>query len=369
MPSPIFRINGGSPGVKASVSASSSVTCTLDSTDGVRSVTWSVVGTDDTTTAGSYTLVQSGSVGQTVTFTSGAAGTALILRAEINGGVNLQTEQADPTTRATGKVYVVTTGGLEVACVNEQLESSATYGWTGVLNGAIRNAGGGGGSPEDVEATADTLALRGPDAEMKAAWVETPIVRTATNGDITLQHGSTAFARIRSTTAPEQARDIYIDASGKLWGWSDLWGTASPLTVEIEHPRHWSARFEGGASPMQYRTISFPSGLYPAFTVLSAIWVPESSLAPSELGYVDVTLAYKEAGSADPPTNIMTVSTAITGWTQNVGVSLSGMFANSELVPAGCYLMWAIDGGPSNPGAYTAGTLFVETVRTAAFAP
>jgi hypothetical protein len=63
----------------------------------------------------------------------------------------------------------------------------------------------------------------------------------------------------------------------------------------------------------------------------------------------------------------MTVSTSVTGWTVNTPVALSGMFSDSQLVPAGCYLVWAVDGGPSNPGAYTAGTLFVETVRTAAF--
>lgn len=142
MPSPIFRINGGSPGIKASVSASTSVSATLDSTDGVRSVTWSVIGTDDTTTAGSYTLVQSGSVGQTVTFTSGAAGTALILRAEINGGINLQAEQADETTRATAKIYVPAANGREVFCVNEQLESSATYGWAVPLNAIVRGSSG-----------------------------------------------------------------------------------------------------------------------------------------------------------------------------------------------------------------------------------
>jgi hypothetical protein len=140
LPSPIFRINGGTAGVKASVSASTSTVATLDSTDGVRSVTWSIIGTDDTTTAASYTLVQSGSVGQTVTFTSGAAGTALILRAEINGGVNLQTEQADASTRATAKIYVPAANGREVCCVNEQLESSATHGWTGLVNAPIRGS-------------------------------------------------------------------------------------------------------------------------------------------------------------------------------------------------------------------------------------
>ncbi|MGK3981264.1 hypothetical protein WMF38_57235 [Sorangium sp. So ce118] len=154
MPSPSIRINGGSPGVKASVSASSSVTATLDSTDGVRSVTWSVLGTDETATSASYTLVQSGSVGQTVTFTSGAAGTAGILRSEINGGVNLQTEQADPTTRATAKWYVPTSAGVEVGCVNEELESNATHGWTGLINAIAR----GLASTSAVQTTTATAA-------------------------------------------------------------------------------------------------------------------------------------------------------------------------------------------------------------------
>ncbi|WP_437643773.1 hypothetical protein [Sorangium sp. So ce362] len=67
----------------------------------MRSVTWSIIGTDETTTAADYTLSQSGSVGQTVSFTAGSAGTAGILRAAMNGGVDLQTELADESTRAT----------------------------------------------------------------------------------------------------------------------------------------------------------------------------------------------------------------------------------------------------------------------------
>lgn len=145
MASPAFRINGGAVGVKASVSASTSVSATLDSTDGVRRVTWSVIGTDGTNSAASYTLTPSGSIGQTVTWTSGAAGTAGILRCEINSGLNAA-GQTDSATRATGKWYVETAGGKEVGCVNEAFESDPTYGWTLLINDIIRSGSGSGGA-------------------------------------------------------------------------------------------------------------------------------------------------------------------------------------------------------------------------------
>lgn len=163
MASPGFRINGGAVGVKASVAAGGSVVATLDSTDGVRSVTWSVIGTDETTTAGSFTLVQSGSVGQTVTLTAAGIGTAGILRAEINGGRNLQTDQADPNTAAKAKWFVATLDGSEVACVNEERESDATFGWCSILNRVVRSVGGGsasvGSTPMLVVRAATTTAL------------------------------------------------------------------------------------------------------------------------------------------------------------------------------------------------------------------
>ena len=97
MAKPEIIVNGGTAGAMTSVSASSAWTATLDSTDGVRQVAWSVSSTDETTTAASYTLVQSGSVGQNVASTSQGQGTALILQAIVNAGVNAATGQADPT--------------------------------------------------------------------------------------------------------------------------------------------------------------------------------------------------------------------------------------------------------------------------------
>jgi len=139
--SPNFRINGNAVGVPASVAASGTVTATLDSTDGVRQVEWSVASTDETTSAASYTLAQSGSVGQTVTCTALTAGTAAILRAKINNGINPSTDLPDPrNTNATGKFYVPTAAGYAVGCVGEIVENNANFGWCGVINPILRAA-------------------------------------------------------------------------------------------------------------------------------------------------------------------------------------------------------------------------------------
>lgn len=229
MPSPIFRINGGSPGVKASVSASTSVSCSLDSTDGVRSVTWSVIGTDGTVAINGYTLVQSGSVGQTVSFTSAGAGTALILRCEINGGVNLQTEQADETTRATAKIYVPAANGREVACVNEQTESNSTYGWTGLLNAAIRglNTVGAGVTSTSTAAYGETVrcnpTLGGftvnlPTAVGKAGVDITVKNTTASTNTITIDGNGSETIDGSATFAMSTARQaITVRSDGTNW--------------------------------------------------------------------------------------------------------------------------------------------------------
>jgi hypothetical protein len=158
--SPNFKINGNAVGVPASVGASSTVTATLDSTDGVRQVEWSIASTDETTAIGDYTLVTSGSIGQTVTTTSLTAGTAARLRCRINGGVNLSTGLNDPNgTNAYGKFYVATAAGYAVGCVGETTEQDATSGWTSIVNPIIRV------TPAAAQAatsspTADTIAKR-----------------------------------------------------------------------------------------------------------------------------------------------------------------------------------------------------------------
>lgn len=154
IPSPAFTVNGGAPGVKASVAAGATVTCVLDDTSGVTYVEWSVVSTEETTATTDYTLSTTGGIvpgNQTMSFTAGIAATGGIIRAKINHGVNALTGDAvdesaavNPTI-ATAKWYVPTGGAaFEVLIDGEEDESNARHGKTGVWNQAIRAMGGGG---------------------------------------------------------------------------------------------------------------------------------------------------------------------------------------------------------------------------------
>jgi hypothetical protein len=189
MPRPSIRVNGGSAGARADVAASSAVTATLDSTDGVRQCAWSVVSTDETTAAASYTLVQTGSVGQNVAFTALGAGTSMLLKVIVNAGVNSQTGLSDATgTSATVKVCVPCANGLIVGAAGEEYEHDATFGSTGLLNSAIRStdALSGGALSRRVRA-ATTAAL--------PANTRTDNVITASaNGALTAQDGVTLIA-------------------------------------------------------------------------------------------------------------------------------------------------------------------------------
>jgi len=130
---PSIVLNGGAAGAKASVSAAGAVSATLETIAGVRAVTWSVAGTDETTTAGSFTLTQSGSIGQNCSLTAGGAGTAGILKATC--------AMRDGTYETTtAKWYVPTTvRGLEVIAYAEEGESGAS-GWAEPVNEMCRAA-------------------------------------------------------------------------------------------------------------------------------------------------------------------------------------------------------------------------------------
>ena len=137
MTRPQIVANGGSPGVKASVSAASTVALTLDSIVGVRSVQWIVLSTDESTTTSDYTLAQSGSIGQIATFTSLVAGTAVLVKVIVNSGLVRGVPNLDETSN-TIKVFVPTNEGLEVGVAGETYESDPTFGTTGLLNAPIR---------------------------------------------------------------------------------------------------------------------------------------------------------------------------------------------------------------------------------------
>ncbi len=142
--SPAIRINGAAPGIAVMVAASSAITATLDSIAGVNSVVWRISSTDETTVPGDYTLVQTGIRGENVAFNALGDGTAGILEALVNGGID-ETRNVNPFLRGTCEFNVPTNpGGLPVGCLNETFEGDPTFGSTPKLNNAIRSVGAGG---------------------------------------------------------------------------------------------------------------------------------------------------------------------------------------------------------------------------------
>lgn len=191
MARPQIIANGGSPGVKASVSAASAITLTLDSIVGVRSVQWSVLSTDDSSSIGDYTLMQSGSVGQTATTTSLTAGTAVLFKVVVNSGLVRGLPNLDETSN-TVKCFVPTAEGLEVGAAGETYESDSTYGTTEILNAPIRVLNGFTTSlyANDLKraeaSETSNVALTGNPSPMDGATIAT--------GDIVLLLGQTAPA-------------------------------------------------------------------------------------------------------------------------------------------------------------------------------
>jgi hypothetical protein len=144
MASPSFSINGNPVNTKASVGTGATVTATLDSTDGIRSIAWSIERTDDTSTPGDYPLIVSGSIGQTVTTSALGPGTAAVLKARINGGLDAQTDQPSDETIQEVKFFVPDSGALEVLAAGElareDVVTSPTHGAVEAINAAIRRA-------------------------------------------------------------------------------------------------------------------------------------------------------------------------------------------------------------------------------------
>jgi hypothetical protein len=141
MARPQIIANGGTPGVKASVAAASTVTLTLDDLAGVRTVQWSILSTDETSTTGDYTIVTSGPLGEVATFTALGEGTACIARVVVNNGL-VRGRAALADTSATIKVFVPAAGGFEVGAVGETYESDSTFGTAVIVNSPIRALSG-----------------------------------------------------------------------------------------------------------------------------------------------------------------------------------------------------------------------------------
>lgn len=139
--SPRFRLNGGAPCAKASVAAGSLVTATLEDRSGVDFVEWSILTTDETSSVASYSIAQSGPSGSCATWKALGPGTAGLVQARINGGLDKATQMPKPSvTLARAKFYVPTAAGREVLCAGETLESDPSSNFVGVVNALIRGA-------------------------------------------------------------------------------------------------------------------------------------------------------------------------------------------------------------------------------------
>jgi hypothetical protein len=206
-PSPIFAINGGAPGAKASVAAAGAVVATLDDTTSVRSVEWDIVGTDETSSPASYTLVVSGSFDETCTTTALAAGTAAILRCRINSGIGVNGNNSPETTIATAKFFVPLANGGEVGAKDETYESDPVRGTTALLNQGIRAAAALGAGPvASVAGTAPIVSSGGASPAISITAASGSAAGSMSSAHYTLLAGATAAAT--ATTLVER------DASG-----------------------------------------------------------------------------------------------------------------------------------------------------------
>ncbi len=153
------------------------------------------------------TWVASGPKGSVVTFTVGAVGTAGLLKATINAGIDPQTGQPSAAMSATAKWWVPTTvKALEVGCVGETTQSDPTYGSTAITNAVVRDldalAGGAISGPlvfpDGAGEFSLTQAARGSAGAGNAAVVKAQAgLSTNDGGTLTLSGGDRAGATKR----------------------------------------------------------------------------------------------------------------------------------------------------------------------------
>lgn len=216
----------------------------------------------------------------------------------------------------------------------ETTQYSST-GWTEEQNAAvdaIDAVGGDSGTTEDVDATADTLLLRGAAGEGRVTRIETPIVRTSSGGDVTLQEGSTTYARFRSTTAAAQVGDVRFNAtSGHPYVYLVGPGETAVFIDRVRWPK---------ASPDTLATDAvdeipiLASPGYP-WTIASARFIPRAGLTANATNYARLQVHIRNAGgflsgSAAIGNTIPSGANATDSWVEFQPVSLtlqSGLLA------------------------------------------
>ncbi len=333
MAKPEIIVNAGTAGAMTSVSASSAWTATLDSVDGVRQVAWSVISTDETTTAESYTLVQSGSVGQNVASTSQGQGTAILLKAIVNAGINAATGQADPTnTSATVKIVVPLSDGGIVGCAGEEYESDATFGAAGIINSGIRKAAAL--SPSGVA----VKIVRAATAAALPTNTRTGNVLTATSN-----------AAIGTVGGVVLAAGDYFLVQNEGGGASHVNNGAFYLSQQGDGSNPWKATratyFDDSAELIAMTTFRIQEGTYAGkerYLVTSGATINVTALEFGSYAYAPVDPAYLMVGASGDLANERDISA--------IGTTLD--FASTTTIPLQA----------SRTDAATAALVDVETV-------
>lgn len=281
MPSPAFTFTGNVN--KYQATSGGSVVATLTSLTGVSSVSWSIVGTDET--SGTYTIAASGTLGSVATITAGAAGTAAILRCTINGGIN-GLGQLDTSYSTTRKWWVPATGtGLEVACVGENAESSAAFGWTGIVNSAVRNVASGGVSTVTASAPITSSGGASPNIAITAA-------SSVAAGSMSAADKAKVDAILPSSLTAD--RVVITNGSGVLSTTGDVAGTQ----LNSATARSYVAVTQGGNPIAASGEVRLPQ----AFTVQARDFADTADATVLAFGAVNADVV--ELGTSSYPTAV-----------------------------------------------------------------
>jgi len=139
MASATFHFDALSSLRKVAVAPSGTTVATLDSSVGVSNVTWSVQSVDESGDTWSLSTTS----GSTTTVTAPAnPGRGALLLCTVNGGTQTGLNGTDEIGDLVKSAKMYT--APEVGVPGETTESNATYGYTGIVNDAIRGLNGGG---------------------------------------------------------------------------------------------------------------------------------------------------------------------------------------------------------------------------------
>lgn len=230
-PSPLCNVNGSAP--PQAVAAGSTVTGGLVSTAGANSFSVFVSDTDELNTVAAVqaTLTINQTL-KTFQFTAPATlGSAVQLTCQV-GIVGLQLDAngiKQPSLATTFKVNVLTSGGLSVLTTNETVEQSATSGWVGQVNAAIRIASATASAPVDLTVGTGGATSVSTIPSGAKVWRVLVNITTSFSTGATLNLGRTGSSSLLlSAFDVTQPVGQYVVDMDTAWG-----GSALPVVAAI----------------------------------------------------------------------------------------------------------------------------------------